>query len=173
MCFFLPIAFLFLKSCLCSLTAVFSTCPPASSFSSLSYFRPLMLPLTCTVSMVCQRPETQAQLSMVTRSVYRLFVSGFSLFPCVEVKGSGYVSHPLFQLCGSLGSITQQLYRRVGSQMITFLTVLNTGILTHTSTTKRVCHMNPDLMINSLFGFNLSQLTSCHGWRVCSDHDTQ
>lgn len=118
LCFFLHIAFLSLRSCLCSVTQLFSTCPPASSFSSLSYFRPLMLPLTCTVSMVCRRPETQVQLSMGTRSVYRPFVSGFSLFSCVEGKGSGYVSHPFFQLCGSLGSISQQLYRRVGFQMI-------------------------------------------------------
>lgn len=34
-------------------------------------FRSLMLPLTCTASMVCPPPETQVQLSMVTRSVYR------------------------------------------------------------------------------------------------------
>lgn len=59
---------------------------------------------------------------------------------------------------------------------VTFLTVLNTGILTHASKTKLVCHWNQDLMNNSLFEFNLSLLTSCavcYGWRVCSDHDTQ
>lgn len=56
---------------------------------------------------------------------------------------------------------------------VTFLTVLNTGILTHTSKTKLVCYWNQELMNNSLFEFNLSQLTSCYGRRVCSDHDTQ
>lgn len=45
--------------------------------SSSPHFRPLMLPLTCTASMVCPLPETQVQLSMVTRSVYRLLLSLF------------------------------------------------------------------------------------------------
>lgn len=51
--------------------------PPPSGLITLAPFflfphsRPLMLPLTCTASMVCPLPETQVQLSMVTRSVHR------------------------------------------------------------------------------------------------------
>lgn len=41
----------------------------ASAFPS-PHFRLLMLPRTCTVSTACPPPETQVQLSMVTRSVY-------------------------------------------------------------------------------------------------------
>lgn len=113
-----------------------STCHPASFFSSLSYFRPLMLPLTCTVSMVFRLPETPVQLSMVTRSVYRLLHT-WVLFPpvCVEEneerRAAFQVYPPVLQLCGSLSRISQQLYRRVGFQIYSqlpfvFLTTLNT-----------------------------------------------
>lgn len=44
---------------------------PLASFFSSPHFRPLMLPLTCTASTGCPLPETQVQLSMVIRSVYR------------------------------------------------------------------------------------------------------
>lgn len=121
----------FLITYLCSVTQ--SYVPPVTLLPSylLSYFRPLMLPLTCTASMVCHPPETQVQLSMVTRSVCRL-LHGWVLFPntCVcgvfvegeqEERGTAFqVSHPLLQLCGSLGHISHQLYRRVGSQIVTF-----------------------------------------------------
>lgn len=43
----------------------------AASCFLFPYHRPLMLPLTCTASMVSPPPETQVQLSMVTRSVWR------------------------------------------------------------------------------------------------------
>lgn len=50
--------------------------PPLGSFTLASFFllshsRHLMLPLTCTASMVCPLPENQVQPSMVTRSVHR------------------------------------------------------------------------------------------------------
>lgn len=82
-----------------------------------------MLPLTCTVSMVFQLPETPVQLSMATRSVYRLLHT-LVLFPsmCVEEKEERQtafqVSPPVLQLCGSLGRINQQRDRRVGFQII-------------------------------------------------------
>lgn len=95
-----------------------------------------MLPLTCTVSMVFRLPETPVQLSMVTRSVYRLLHT-WLLFPpvCVEEneerRAAFQGSPPVLQLCGSLSRISQQLYRRVGFQIIPsyllfFLTTLNT-----------------------------------------------
>lgn len=49
----------------------FSWLVTLASFFPCSHFRPLMLPLTCTATMVCPLPETQVQLSMITRSVYR------------------------------------------------------------------------------------------------------
>lgn len=64
--------------------------PPVSLLPSslfFSCFRPLTLPLTCTISMVFQLPETPVQLSMVTRSVHRL-LPAWLLFPpvCVEER---------------------------------------------------------------------------------------
>lgn len=81
-----------------------------------------MFPLTCTVSMAFQLPETPLQLLMVTRCVYRLLHT-WVLFPpmsvcvCVEERPTS-ISPPVFQLCGSLSGISQQLCRRVGVHII-------------------------------------------------------
>lgn len=125
-----------------------STCLPASFFSSLSYFRPLMLPLTCTVSMVFQLPETPVQLSMATRSVSRL------LHPWVLFGGKRRKDELLFKfllLCcscavcsvASASSAIVGLVSRSFPVSFFFLTTLNTWWLTHTSKSKLVCPWNP------------------------------
>lgn len=125
--------------------------PISPPFFAFLYFRPHMLPLTCTASTVCPPPETQGQLTMVIRSVHRRMLALLLVLSCyvtfhlsVEVnkrncscfhnlfraaasKPHSYVRlHPVLQFCRSLSQITQQLYRRVGSShfQLTFYPLL-------------------------------------------------
>lgn len=105
-------------------------------FLTFLSFRLLMLPLTCTASMGCPLPETQGQLSMVTRSVFRqthnnltqndvawflvltldfLYSRVKPLFFCIQSTLLQTSLHLCLQFYRSLSQITQQLYCRVGS----------------------------------------------------------
>lgn len=123
----------------------FSRLPLISAHHSRSpHFRPLTLLLTCTASMVCPLPETQAQLSMVTRSVCRQkpdhqkdtrTYPPKNSFLLLHDRGSktaelkvkclfiyfsckhhcSFLLHPFLQFYRSLSQYSQELYRRVGS----------------------------------------------------------
>lgn len=162
---FLHIAFLFLKSCLFSLTRLY--------FPPVALLLPPLLSLISGLLCFLWLVQSQRSVNFQKHKFSFQWLPGlYTDCVCVWVF--------FLPVCGAKKEVVKSLIlcfscvvRSVPSPSssivglvswwlpVTFLTVLNTGILTHTSKIKLVCHWNQDLMNNSLFEFNQSQLTSC------------